>query len=93
MMPKNKIGVHMMAKLKLYVGPNHPHQAQCPIPLEAMSGRPTPAGAVFVVPPAAKHEASRAAAPTATTDPPQPRAHEPGRIAPRRDSLPMATDL
>jgi large subunit ribosomal protein L13 len=48
MMPKNKIGRHMMAKLKLYTGPNHPHQAQCPIPLEPMSGRPTPAGAVFV---------------------------------------------
>jgi large subunit ribosomal protein L13 len=51
MMPKNKIGVHMMAKLKLYVGPNHPHQAQCPIPLEPMSGRPSPTGAVFVIPP------------------------------------------
>lgn len=48
MMPKNKIGRHMMAKLKLYTGPNHPHQAQCPIPLEPMSGRPTPAGALFV---------------------------------------------
>ena len=48
MMPKNKIAVHMMAKLKLYCGPNHPHQAQCPIPLEALSGRPTPTGAVFV---------------------------------------------
>jgi large subunit ribosomal protein L13 len=51
MMPKNKLGRHMMAKLKLYVGPNHPHQAQCPIPLEPCSGRPTPAGAVFVFPP------------------------------------------
>src|SRR5215472_4847118 len=47
MMPKNKIGRHMLAKLKLYVGPNHPHQAQQPIPLEPLSGRPTPAGAVF----------------------------------------------
>ena len=28
MMPKNKIGRHMMAKLKLCVGPNHTHQAQ-----------------------------------------------------------------
>jgi large subunit ribosomal protein L13 len=53
MMPKNKIGVHMMAKLKLYVGPDHPHQAQCPIPLEAMSGRPAPTGAVFSIPPGA----------------------------------------
>jgi large subunit ribosomal protein L13 len=47
MMPKNKIARHMMAKLKLYVGPNHPHQAQCPIPLEPQSGRPAAAGAVF----------------------------------------------
>ena len=54
MMPKSKMGVHMMLKLKLYAGPNHPHQAQCPIPLEPMSGRPTPSGAVFVVPPATK---------------------------------------
>jgi large subunit ribosomal protein L13 len=53
MMPKNKLGRHMMAKLKLYVGPNHPHQAQCPIPLEACSGRPTPAGAVFAAAPGA----------------------------------------
>ena len=51
MMPKNKIGRHMMAKLKLFVGPNHTHQAQCPIPLEALSGRPTPSGAIFVTPP------------------------------------------
>ena len=47
MMPKNKIGRHMLAKLKLYVGPNHPHQAQQPIPLEPYSGRPTPAGAAW----------------------------------------------
>ena len=47
MMPKNKIGRHMMAKLKLYAGPQHPHQAQAPIPLEALSGRPTPSGAIY----------------------------------------------
>jgi large subunit ribosomal protein L13 len=47
MMPKNKIGRHMLLKLKLYVGPDHPHQAQCPIPLAPKSGRPTPAGAVY----------------------------------------------
>jgi large subunit ribosomal protein L13 len=54
MMPKNKLGRHMLDKLKLYVGPNHPHQAQQPIPLEPLSGRPTPAGAVLVPEPAAK---------------------------------------
>lgn len=44
MMPKNKIGRHMMGKLKLVVGSNHEHQAQNPIPLEALSGRPTASG-------------------------------------------------
>jgi large subunit ribosomal protein L13 len=47
MMPKSKLGRHMMDKLKLYVGGDHPHQAQCPIPLEALSGRPASAGALF----------------------------------------------
>ncbi len=47
MMPKNKIGRHMLAKLKLYTGPTHPHQAQSPLPLEALSGRPVPSGAIY----------------------------------------------
>ena len=47
MMPKNKIGRHMQTKLKLYAGTQHPHQAQQPIPLEAINGRPSPAGALF----------------------------------------------
>ena len=66
MMPKNKIGRHMLDKLKLYVGPNHPHQAQQPIPLEALSGRPTPAGAVYVPEPTPKTNgsAARSAAPS-----------------------------
>ena len=54
MMPKNKIGRHMLTKLKLYSGAHHPHQAQGPIPLEALSGRPAPAGAVFRAVPAPK---------------------------------------
>ncbi len=32
MLPKNKLGVRMLAKLKLYAGPDHPHQAQNPSP-------------------------------------------------------------
>lgn len=56
MMPKNKIGRHMMDKLKLYVGPNHPHQAQQPVALDPLSGRPAPAGAVYVPEPALKAE-------------------------------------
>ena len=34
MLPKNKLGRHMLDKLKLYVGNEHPHQAQDPQPLE-----------------------------------------------------------
>src|SRR6478735_1427341 len=46
MMPKNKIGRHMLGKLKLVVGAKHDHQAQNPIPLEALFGRPASAGLV-----------------------------------------------
>ena len=54
MMPKNKIGRHMQAKLKLYVGPQHPHQAQAPIPLTPLSGRPESAGALWTPAPTPK---------------------------------------
>lgn len=30
MLPKSKLGRKMLTKLKLYAGPNHPHQAQQP---------------------------------------------------------------
>ena len=30
MLPKNKLGRKMLSKLKIYVGPDHPHQAQQP---------------------------------------------------------------
>ena len=30
MLPKNKLGLKMLSKLKLCVGPDHPHQAQNP---------------------------------------------------------------
>jgi large subunit ribosomal protein L13 len=33
MLPKNKLGRAMFKKLKVYGGPNHPHQAQQPEPL------------------------------------------------------------
>jgi large subunit ribosomal protein L13 len=32
MLPKNKLAVRMLEKLKVYAGPNHPHQAQDPQP-------------------------------------------------------------
>ncbi|WP_437231232.1 50S ribosomal protein L13 [Planctomicrobium sp. SH661] len=32
MLPKSKLGRKMLSKLKLYVGTEHPHQAQSPVP-------------------------------------------------------------
>src|SRR5262245_40148820 len=88
MMPKNKIGRHMLSKLKLYVGPAHPHQAQAPVPLDALSGRPTPAGAVYQpeskpksktrpAKPEADAEAATAPAPTIPAEAPAPAPAEP----------------
>jgi large subunit ribosomal protein L13 len=34
MLPKNSLGRQMLRKLKIYAGPNHPHKAQNPVPLE-----------------------------------------------------------
>jgi large subunit ribosomal protein L13 len=34
MLPKNRLGRKMFTKLKVYAGPNHPHQAQQPTELE-----------------------------------------------------------
>ncbi len=34
MLPKNSLGRQMLRKLKVYAGPNHPHKAQNPVPLE-----------------------------------------------------------
>ncbi len=34
MMPKNKLARHQLSKLKIYAGPNHPHQAQQPVALK-----------------------------------------------------------
>ena len=34
MLPKNKLARKMLSKLKLYVGSQHPHQAQQPEPIE-----------------------------------------------------------
>jgi large subunit ribosomal protein L13 len=33
MLPKNSLGRQMLRKLKVYAGPNHPHEAQKPVPL------------------------------------------------------------
>jgi large subunit ribosomal protein L13 len=34
MLPKNTLGRQMLRKLKVYAGPDHPHQAQRPVPFE-----------------------------------------------------------
>lgn len=34
MLPKSRLGRKMLKKLKVYAGPDHPHQAQQPEPLE-----------------------------------------------------------
>jgi large subunit ribosomal protein L13 len=34
MLPHTKLGRAMAAKLKVYAGPNHPHEAQRPVPFE-----------------------------------------------------------
>jgi large subunit ribosomal protein L13 len=34
MLPKNKLARRMLSKLKIYAGPDHPHQAQMPEPVE-----------------------------------------------------------
>jgi large subunit ribosomal protein L13 len=75
MMPKNKLGRHMMDKLKLYTGPDHPHQAQCPAPLEPLSGRPTASGALFAPPPVPK-------APRKRTEEREARTKEPAESTP-----------
>jgi large subunit ribosomal protein L13 len=34
MLPHTTLGRHMLGKLKVYAGPEHPHQAQKPVPFE-----------------------------------------------------------
>lgn len=34
MLPRNRLGRQLLDKLKVYAGPNHPHGAQAPKPLE-----------------------------------------------------------
>src|SRR4051794_31437430 len=88
MMPKSKLGRHMMDKLKLYVGADHPHQSQQPVPLEALSGRPASAGALFAPPPVphgSRKRAARAkaaAGAVADTGTAAPHAHDHDHTAP-----------
>jgi large subunit ribosomal protein L13 len=34
MLPKNRLGRQIKRKLRVYVGPEHPHNAQQPVPYE-----------------------------------------------------------
>src|SRR5947209_10551015 len=34
MLPRNRLGRAQLRKLKVYAGPDHPHQAQQPVPME-----------------------------------------------------------
>ena len=34
MLPRNKLGRAQLTKLKIYAGPEHPHEAQAPTTLE-----------------------------------------------------------
>jgi len=39
MLPKNRLGRQMLDKLKVYAGPDHPHEAQAPVPLDLPGAR------------------------------------------------------
>jgi large subunit ribosomal protein L13 len=39
MLPKSKLGRAMLKKLKIYAGPEHPHQAQQPVDLDVSATR------------------------------------------------------
>ena len=41
MLPKNRLGRQMISKLKVYRGPEHPHTAQSPEPMEISGARRT----------------------------------------------------
>ena len=39
MLPKNKLGRKMLSKLKIFIGPDHDHQAQQPESIDLPAGR------------------------------------------------------
>jgi large subunit ribosomal protein L13 len=44
MLPDNRLGDSIYKKLKVYRGPEHPHQAQQPVPLDQAAGHRTRVG-------------------------------------------------
>jgi large subunit ribosomal protein L13 len=95
MLPKSKLGRHMLGKLRLVVGSQHEHQSQQPIPLDALSGRPSPSGAIYapertVGAPGSRRKRAKAraaAGATATATAPAPAAEAP---APAPEPAPEA---
>ena len=45
MLPRTRLGRQQLAKLKVYAGPEHPHEAQSPEPLELPAARSRAASA------------------------------------------------
>ena len=44
MLPRNKLGVQQLRKLKIYAGSEHPHEAQVPVPFSEVPGGTTTNG-------------------------------------------------
>jgi large subunit ribosomal protein L13 len=65
MLPRNKLGVQQLRKLKIYAGNEHPHEAQMPSPLPAGRGSEGGRSAAAA---ATQAEASPATVSPATTD-------------------------
>jgi large subunit ribosomal protein L13 len=45
MLPKNRLAARQLMKLKIYTGPEHPHDAQAPKPLNFVAGKGVEKGA------------------------------------------------
>ena len=86
MLPKNTQGRHMLSRLKLYVGEEHPHQAQ----VNAAKGVKLGKGANAPKPEAAT-KSKAAAKPKAAARPKKPVAPEPETVPPDPEAL--ADDL
>ena len=72
MLPKNKQGKHMLSRLKLYAGEEHPHQAQVNAPKGATTIAEKPKAAPKTEKPKAEPVAETAPAPEAVVESPGP---------------------
>ena len=86
MLPKNTLGRQMLRKLKVYAGPEHPHQAQQPVPFEItqIEQQASKASALvrdLITSPDNKHSDSRSTRKTTWPSPQTRRMPQPG---PRR---------